>query len=308
MEDTEIADVEMSPPPPTVNTKDVLAKWIEKQEQGLLSASNFKEYWRTWVPRIYSPPVNESCLNWNFNEEKAQRVLFSPLEEFICNGDPPTVLAQLSKLENPPSVCGRVFKMGEPTYSCRECGMDNTCVLCVDCFKKSEHRFHKYKMGTSTGGGCCDCGDKEAWKKAPFCDIHIVGTQEQNDAKKSLPEDFSDRARVVYDAVLWYAYHLLTMEPTADLRLRDSGDDLFDTDSYCSVLYNDEIHTFEQVIGTLNRVIKCSQRNAIEYVTNIDREGRAVVKCSSFQHCIDLKTEIEKYTSRHGKSFQLHLL
>lgn len=87
--------------------------------------------------------------------------------------------------------------MGEPTYSCRECGnfalnmmffivvimltnqnlllgMDPTCVLCVDCFKHSAHRNHKYKMGTSNGGGCCDCGDKEAWRREPFCDTHIV--------------------------------------------------------------------------------------------------------------------------------------
>ncbi|KAK4886967.1 hypothetical protein RN001_003238 [Aquatica leii] len=290
----------MTPAPPTVDIKEVLSKWNEKLEKGVLSGSHFKDYWCTWVPRIYSPSINESCLNWNFNEDKAQRILFNPLEEFIFHGDPNVVLAQISKFDKPPSVCGHVFKMGEPTYSCRECGMDNTCVLCVDCFKKSEHRFHKYKMGNSGGGGCCDCGDKEAWKKAPFCDIHIVGTQEQADVSGSLPEDLADRARVVYDAILWYAYNLLTLEHTTDLRLGSNDDNSFDIDTYCTVLYNDEIHTFEQVINTLNRVIKCSQKNAIEYVTNIDREGRAVVKCSTFQHCSELKTEIEKHTSRHG--------
>jgi hypothetical protein len=55
-----------------------------------------------------------------------------------------------------------------------------------------------------------------------------------------------------------------------------------------------------QVITTLARVIKCSQRDAIEFVTNIDREGRAVVKCSTFQHCSELKTDIERFTARHG--------
>ncbi|KAF5270880.1 hypothetical protein FQR65_LT05397 [Abscondita terminalis] len=296
----EISEVEMTPAPPTVDIKEVLSKWNEKLEKGVLSGSHFKDYWCTWVPRIYSPSINESCLNWNFNEDKAQRILFNPLGEFIFHGDPTVVLAQISKFDKPPSVCGHVFKMGEPTYSCRECGMDNTCVLCVDCFKKSEHRFHKYKMGNSGGGGCCDCGDREAWKKAPFCDIHIVGTQEQAEVNGSLPEDLADRARIVYHAILWYAYNLLTLEHTTDLRLGSNDDNSFDIDTYCTVLYNDEIHTFEQVINTLNRVIKCSQKNAIEYVTNIDREGRAVVKCSTFQHCNELKTEIEKHTSRHG--------
>lgn len=295
-----LTDVEMTPTPPTVDTKEVIAKWNEKLEKGVLSSSHFKEYWRTWVPRIYSPSINESCLNWAFNEDEAVRILFHPLQEFIFNGDPAVVLNQLRKYEKQDSICGRVFKMGEPTYSCRECGMDNTCVLCVDCFKKSEHRLHKYKMGTSGGGGCCDCGDKEAWKKAPYCSMHLPTIENQDEVNNSLPVDLAERARIVYEAVLQYAYNLLTLEISADLRLRNLENELFDVDTYCTVLYNDEVHTFEQVISTLNRVIKCSQRNAIEYVTNIDREGRAVVKCSSFQHCNDLKTEIEKYTSRHG--------
>lgn len=52
--------------------------------------------------------------------------------------------------------------------------MDPTCVLCVTCFKQSPHRHHKYKMSTSNGGGCCDCGDNEAWKSDPYCNEHIV--------------------------------------------------------------------------------------------------------------------------------------
>lgn len=297
-------DVEMQPTPRTVDTKEVVHKWMDTYEKGMLASSHFKEYWRTWVPRIYSPHLNESCLNWSFNEDEAQRILFSPLEEFMCNGDPATVLTLLSQLEKPPSVCGKVFKMGDPTYSCRECGMDETCVLCAECFKKSEHRHHKYKMATSDGGGCCDCGDKEAWKRAPFCDIHIVGTQIEKEHKSQLPEDLIERTHIVFDAVLCHAYQLLTYEHTADLGLRDS-DDSFDIDTYCTVLYNDEIHTFEQVINTLTRILKCNQRNAIEFVTNIDREGRAVVKCSTFQHCYDLKEEIEKFTSRHGKALKV---
>jgi hypothetical protein len=57
-------------------------------------------------------------------------------------------------------------------------GMDNTCVLCVECFKVSAHRHHKYKMGQSGGGGCCDCGDTEAWKRDPFCELHAVSNRE----------------------------------------------------------------------------------------------------------------------------------
>ena len=40
--------------------------------------------------------------------------------------------------------CGKLFKHGEPTYSCKDCGVDLTCVLCVECFKNSEHKDHRF--------------------------------------------------------------------------------------------------------------------------------------------------------------------
>ncbi|XP_012250571.1 E3 ubiquitin-protein ligase UBR2 [Athalia rosae] len=303
-------DVELAPTLPVFpnSSKPCVNVWMDKMSKGLLSCTHFKEHWRIWVPKIYSPEPNGSCLNWSFDEEKAQKILYNTLEEFICNGNPQEVLRQLSQLDNPPSVCGKVFKMGEPNYSCRECGMDSTCVLCVDCFKQSAHRNHKYKMGTSGGGGCCDCGDTEAWKKEPFCEIHLAGIKFKVAPSNRLPEDIAERAVATFEAVLKYSYELLSLEHSpglpSDLCLKETDEDplslLATTDTYCTVLFNDETHTFEQVITTLSRVIKCSQRDAIEFVTNIDREGRAVVKCSTFQHCNELKSEIERFTSRHG--------
>lgn len=288
--------------------KSCVKVWMEKMNKGVLSLTHFKEHWRIWVPKIYSPEPNGNCLDWSFDEEKAQKVLYNTLEEFICNDDPQVVLKQLSQMDNPPSICGKVFKIGEPTYSCRECGMDSTCVLCVDCFKQSAHRNHKYKMGTSNGGGCCDCGDTEAWKNEPFCKIHLVGTQSKEACGNKLPGDIAERAVVTFEAVLKYCYELLSLEHTpglpSDLCFKETDEDpiflLATTDTYCTVLFNDETHTFEQVINTLTRVLKCSQRDAVEYVTNVDREGRSVVKCSRFQHCKELKVEIERFTSRNS--------
>lgn len=291
------------------SSKPCVEVWNDKLARGVLSCTHFKEHWRIWVPKIYSPEPNRNCLDWSFDESKAQEVLFDTLEQFICNGDPQEVVTKLSQLDSPPSVCGRVFKMGEPTYSCRECGLDSTCVLCVNCFKQSAHRYHKYKMGTSGGGGCCDCGDTEAWRTEPFCDIHLAGSETRPDSTGNrLPEDLTERARATFRAVLKYAYQLLTLEHStglpSDLQVKECDEDplgfLNTPDTYCTVLFNDETHTFEQVITTLARVIKCSQRDAIEFVTNIDREGRAVVKCSTFQHCSELKTDIERFTARHG--------
>lgn len=76
-------------------------------------------------------------------------------------------------------------------------GMDNTCVLCVECFKVSAHRHHKYKMGQSGGGGCCDCGDTEAWKRDPFCELHAVSIIEN----KHRLELFLNNNSLIYDDV-----------------------------------------------------------------------------------------------------------
>ena len=116
----------------------------------------------------------------HLDEEQLRKYLFNPLDRFLCgcksnsqditsssdsdvrDGDeqqeveskePEQIFKEIYALNAPPAQCGKLFRMGEPTYSCRDCGHDPTCVLCVNCFKESEHRFHRYKMSTSSGGG-----------------------------------------------------------------------------------------------------------------------------------------------------------
>lgn len=107
-----VVDIEMRPAVVrAIDADAVVSKWAEKFAEGVLSSSHFKEHWRTWVPRIYGPSLNESSLSWSFNEDEAHRVLFGTLERFICDGDPTVVLNRLSQLDRPPSVCGKVFKV-----------------------------------------------------------------------------------------------------------------------------------------------------------------------------------------------------
>ncbi|KAL1506747.1 hypothetical protein ABEB36_006051 [Hypothenemus hampei] len=130
--------------------------------------------------------------------------------------------------------------------------------------------------------------------------------QSSDESEVKLPEDLLERTRQIFQHVMWYSFNRLinAIGPVTDIDLdKDCGEisnELFELDVFCTILYNDEVHTFEQVINTLGRVLKCGQKNSTDFVTNIDREGRAVVKCSSFQVCQELKHEIEKYTSRHG--------
>ena len=89
-------------------------------------------------------------------------------------------------------------------------------------------------------------------------------------------------------------------------------------DLYTTVLYNDEVHTFDEVITTLQRAVdNCDRNQAIRFLTFlnfaqnlyfslrsfvslIDREGRSLVKCSSYQACNEVRRVVERITGRRG--------
>lgn len=279
--------------------------WMKKFECKTLDSNELRVHWAQYVPAIYSPTFECDCLNLTYDEQKAEHLLFNPLERFITqSNEPKKVFEEIRNVECPPTLCGRVFKANEPTYSCRDCGLDPTCVLCVDCFKNSAHKTHRYKMSMSSGGGYCDCGDEGAWKTHAFCEVHLQAKIQASDGSTpmdKLPADLIDRMRFVMNAVLKYSYQMLTWEHAinlpADLQSQKESES---NNIYAAVLFNDEVHTYEQVIQTLGRAIACSQKEATDFATIIDREGRSVVKCSNFIACNSVRHIIERVTSRHG--------
>lgn len=38
------------------------------------------------------------------------------------------------------------------------------------------------------------------------------------------------------------------------------------------MLFNDEVHTYEQVIYTLQKAVNCTQKEAIGFATTVDRD------------------------------------
>lgn len=146
-------------------------------------------------------------------------------------------------------------------------------------------------MSTSYGGGCCDCGDPEAWKKDYYCEDHAA--IERPEVDSLITDEMKEICQVVFRAVLSYSINTLQIDSDSTFPDMDSKTDTLE-DDFCTLLYNDETHTFDQVINTLTSIVKCEQKEAVEYVTSIDREGRSVVKCATFAACIKLKNEIEK--------------
>ncbi len=72
----------------------------------------------------------------------------------------------------PTRPCGYVFKRGDMAWNCRTCQTDSTCVLCDSCFQASDHIGHEVSFHQSSPGGCCDCGDIEAWAIGGCCPKH----------------------------------------------------------------------------------------------------------------------------------------
>uniref|UniRef100_A0A671S0F7 E3 ubiquitin-protein ligase n=1 Tax=Sinocyclocheilus anshuiensis TaxID=1608454 RepID=A0A671S0F7_9TELE len=272
-----------------------------------LQASNLpKEVYQhlaCYVPKIY-------CLGPNLNPQNEDLLtpllLQSPLEWYLCGEEPSVGLAKLEQNNQPSQLCGHVFKVGEPTYSCRECAADPTCVLCMQCFLGSVHKEHRYRMTTSGGGGFCDCGDTEAWKKGPYCQKHEpnISDSSQKDPLANMSEEMIVRTHNVFSIILKYAVDMLTWDKEDELPegLEVRGD------TYYCMLFNDEVHTYEQVIYTLQKAVNCTQKEAVSFATIVDRDGRKSVRFGDFQFCEQAKSVIVRNTSRQTKPLRVQVM
>eukprot|EP01083_Nonionella_stella_P309159 1093776_1 len=108
--------------------------------------------WRVEQTRTYSV---DSLIDW--------------LRAIICHGEgfKETFCCASHKF-----VCGQTIKTGDPIYRCRTCQSDNNTLLCVDCFKHSNHDGHDWFATYTNGSGCCDCGDPLSWDPKGFCTKH----------------------------------------------------------------------------------------------------------------------------------------
>ncbi|MEQ2171571.1 hypothetical protein GOODEAATRI_012147 [Goodea atripinnis] len=149
------------------------------------------------------------------------------------------------------------------------------------------------QMHASSGGGFCDCGDVEAWKIGPYCSKHDPGAAtamvtvhyvmaKKRDDESVLEPELYERAEKLFRILLDYVTNFLVWEEDFELsaelqpRIKDSA--------YYCVLYNDEHHSYDHVIYTLQRSVNCDQAEAQTHTTLIDKEGMEEVKRQLGQH------------------------
>uniref|UniRef100_A0A8C6Y7Q4 E3 ubiquitin-protein ligase n=1 Tax=Naja naja TaxID=35670 RepID=A0A8C6Y7Q4_NAJNA len=273
-----------------VNPSELAGWWDEKLD----FHAAFLQHLAKVVPSIYCDEMDPPSQK---QEEMAQRMILYPLEWHLFREDPDTCLEKLRQIGTS-QLCGKVFKGGETTYSCRDCAIDPTCVLCMDCFQNSIHVNHRYKMHTSTGGGFCDCGDTEAWKTGPVCTKHEPegGENTEENLECQLNEEVIAQARKIFPSVIKYIVDMTIWEEEKEL----SSELMINTEKpdkhYC-VLFNDEHHSYDHVIYSLQRTLGCDLAEAQIYTTAIDKEGRKAVKKGSYVVCQEAKEEIKKHSN-----------
>uniref|UniRef100_A0A8B9KV12 E3 ubiquitin-protein ligase n=1 Tax=Astyanax mexicanus TaxID=7994 RepID=A0A8B9KV12_ASTMX len=256
---------------------EMFVKWWEAPDRGAAILNYIVEQ----VPHIYCLEAEPQPAE---EEQRVQERILHPLECFLFGEDPRVGLEKLEHRNSGSSsqLCGRVFKEGETVYSCRDCAIDPTCVLCMDCFQNSVHKGHRYKMHGSSGGGFCDCGDLEAWKTGPCCSQHDPGTSDDC----VLEAELLERAQILFQVLLQYFTDLMVWEEEDELpeEMKNGSEDTY----YC-VLYNDEQHSYDHVIYTLQRAISCDHNEAHTHTALIDKEGRRAVRRGTQRSCQQAK-------------------
>ena len=94
-------------------------------------------------------------------------------KELLFNSDKPDkIMRQIWDDNLTLGVCAKVLKAGvDVAWKCEDCEKDPTCIICKECFEKSDHTGHRVWLKTNVSG-CCDCGDPEAWAPEGCCSDH----------------------------------------------------------------------------------------------------------------------------------------
>jgi len=74
-------------------------------------------------------------------------------------------------------------------------------------------------------------------------------------------------------------------------------------DPWFVVLFNDEVHTFEEVIGQLIKATGCSRGEAEDMAWTVHNEGKADVYEGTFEECFEVQSvlkEIQLVTEIQG--------
>lgn len=201
---------------------------------------------------------------------------------------------------NPRFVCGVVFKKGDIVWTCKQCAKDSTCVQCDACFSASDHEGHEVYFHRSSGrGGCCDCGDPEAWAPSGNCSKHSHAGKVSADPTSAVPAELKRGFKAVVEAVVG----VIASYSTSIVRgFQNKQDNCFLSlvnENLAVRLHNDDVHTYAEVIHALTSFGLNRQRANI-LTTEVDQNGYALVGIASSNADSILSRATDILSSRAG--------
>jgi ATP-dependent Clp protease adapter protein ClpS len=60
------------------------------------------------------------------------------------------------------------------------------------------------------------------------------------------------------------------------------------------ILYDDDVHTFDEVINQLIKALGCSMARAEELTLKVHNEGKAIVYEGSFEECLKINSVLQE--------------
>ena len=187
-----------------------------------------------------------------------------------------TILSKTNKKK----ICGKLFKNGDLIWNCRNCGKDDTCVQCDDCFQLSDHTNHDvYFHRASEGNGCCDCGDLEAWSDAGCCAKHKEENLIENyDPTGCIPDDIKRSVELVVAGIIQVILQHAVLSVRGfqsishNVYLSRSSKEAFQDMDFVGRLFFDEVHDAELVTGAL-RSLGMSYPEARDWAKSVRKDG-----------------------------------
>ena len=188
----------------------------------------------------------------------------------------------------------------------RDCALDDSCVMCAPCFRATNHDNHTVTFYIAQqSGGCCDCGDVEAWRYPIGCPLHCsindstyesktgdidLRTARENPSRRGIPPELWDSMSRTIAYALEYVLHTLEFSPD-DCTVPVSEKELKDQptadpnvrDIFATIVWNDEKHSFDEVTRHLCDTVGRSNENATAIVDAIDEQGREVVDIRAYE-------------------------
>ncbi|CAH0490107.1 unnamed protein product [Peronospora farinosa] len=239
----------------------------------------------------------KASTSWGEKEhEGEEKRLLDELETCVLDAKSRQALEKLPK-----RMCAYEFKPGDIAWNCKVCQVDETCVMCNNCFISSDHEDHEVFFYYTQSGGCCDCGDTEAWASEGFCTRH-KGAQDA-DPLSFLPPDLLVNSRecivevmkLVLDAIKEARFGSVIYSSDLDV-VRDKLASQLPDRRYSVIVHYNELQTSQEFATALNKAHPAIAYQMLKIVGETSSQKQSTVRAkASREDVLELASSLHKH-------------